>query len=163
VLWRLPTSTPREVSCLTVTPVSLCMVAVCSCSGSGLRVPLFRMSRRPWVCRASAHTTGSIVGTKKAMPASRTAPRRPHRSPTRTSPEVEAEILAARVEHRRGQDWIGPELGVLARTVSRVLRRHNVPRLAECDPLTGPVIPRQTLRRRWQRGPLAAIAAGRVE
>ena len=65
---------------------------------------------------------------------------RPHRSPNRTSPEVEARVLAARREHRRGQDWIGPELGVPARTVSRILRRHDVARLAVCDPLTGEVI-----------------------
>ena len=65
---------------------------------------------------------------------------RPHRMPTRTSDEVEAAVLAARVEHRRGQDWLGPELGVPARTVSRILRRHHVPRLVECDPLTGEVI-----------------------
>jgi transposase InsO family protein len=49
-------------------------------------------------------------------------------------------VVAARVEHRRGQDWLGPELGVPARTVSRILRRHNVPRLALCDPMTGEVI-----------------------
>ena len=60
--------------------------------------------------------------------------------PTRTSPEVEALVVAARLEHRRGQDWLGPELGVPARTVSRILRRHNVPFLSECDPLTGEVI-----------------------
>jgi transposase InsO family protein len=60
--------------------------------------------------------------------------------PTRTAPEVEQLVLAARVKHRRGQDWLGPELGVPARTVSRILRRHRVPRLAECDPLTGEVI-----------------------
>ena len=29
--------------------------------------------------------------------------------------------------HRRGQDWIGPELGVPARTVAAILRRHQVP------------------------------------
>ena len=44
------------------------------------------------------------------------------------------------VEHRRGPDWLGPELGVPARTVSRILRRHHVPRLAVCDPMTGEVI-----------------------
>lgn len=65
---------------------------------------------------------------------------RPHRSPTRTSSRVEAEVLAARVAHRRGQDWLGPELGVPPRTVSRILRRHQVPRLVDCDPLTGEVI-----------------------
>jgi len=65
---------------------------------------------------------------------------RPHRMPTRTAPELEARVIAARAEHRRGQDWIGPELGVPARTVSRILRRHCVPRLAICDPMTGEVI-----------------------
>ena len=65
---------------------------------------------------------------------------RPHSTPTRTSPVVEAMVLAARIKHRRGQDWLGPELGVAARTVGRILRRHEVPRLAELDPLTGTVI-----------------------
>jgi transposase InsO family protein len=65
---------------------------------------------------------------------------RPHRSPTKTSAAVEARVVAARVEHRRGQDWLGPELGVPARTVSRVLRRHNVARLVALDPMTGEVI-----------------------
>lgn len=65
---------------------------------------------------------------------------RPHRMPTKTSAEVEAMVLQARVEHRRGQDWLGPELGVPARTVGRILRRHDVPRLAMCDPITGEVI-----------------------
>lgn len=65
---------------------------------------------------------------------------RPRRMPTRTSPEAEAMVLAARVEHRRGQDWLGPELGVPARTVSRILHRHGVARLATCDPMTGEVI-----------------------
>ena len=65
---------------------------------------------------------------------------RPHTFPTRTSDEVEQRVLQARREHRRGQDWLGPELGVPARTVSRILRRHEVPRLHECDPLTGQLI-----------------------
>jgi transposase InsO family protein len=65
---------------------------------------------------------------------------RPHRSPTRTPRRVERRVLAARRDHRRGQDWVAGELGVPARTISRVLRRHQVPRLADCDPLTGEVI-----------------------
>jgi transposase InsO family protein len=65
---------------------------------------------------------------------------RPQRMPTRTSEDVEAMVLAARREHRRGPDWLGPELGVAPRTVSRILRRHHVPRLAVCDPMTGEVI-----------------------
>lgn len=49
-------------------------------------------------------------------------------------------MLAARIEHRRGRDWLGPELGIPARTVSRILRRHDMPRLCELDRLTGTVI-----------------------
>jgi transposase InsO family protein len=48
--------------------------------------------------------------------------------------------LQLRREQRRGQDWIGPELGLAPRTVSAILRRHAVPYLRECDPLTGEVI-----------------------
>lgn len=62
---------------------------------------------------------------------------RPHSSPTRTPAAAEAEVVALRATARRGQDWIGPELGLAPRTVSRVLRRHQLPYLAECDPLTG--------------------------
>jgi transposase InsO family protein len=65
---------------------------------------------------------------------------RPHRMPTKTPAEVEALVVAARVEHRRGQDWLGAELGIPPRTVSRILRRHDMARLAVCDPLTGDVI-----------------------
>jgi transposase InsO family protein len=65
---------------------------------------------------------------------------RPHTSPTRTPTQVEAQVLAAREQQRRGQDWIGPELGVAPRTVSRILRRHQVRYLHELDPLTGQVI-----------------------
>lgn len=65
---------------------------------------------------------------------------RPLRMPTRTSAEIETRVLRARGALRRGQDWLGPELGVAPRTVSRILRRHDVPRLCECDPLTGEVI-----------------------
>lgn len=77
---------------------------------------------------------------------------RPHSMPTRTADEVEARIVAARLEHRRGQDWLGPELGVPARTVSRVLRRHDLPRLCTLDPLTGQLIrSSKTTARRYER------------
>lgn len=65
---------------------------------------------------------------------------RPHTMPRRTSPHVEHQVLTARREHRRGQDWIGAEVGVAPRTVGRILRRHQVAYLAECDPMTGEVI-----------------------
>jgi transposase InsO family protein len=89
-----------------------------------------RQCAHRWVARFDTEGDAGLVDRSS----------RPRRTPTRTSPRVEARVLAARREHRRGQDWIGPELGVPARTVSRILRRHQVPRLVECDPLTGEVI-----------------------
>ena len=65
---------------------------------------------------------------------------RPHHMPRRTPPEVEETVLALRRDKRRGQDWIGPELDLPPRTVSRILRRNGVPYLRECDPMTGEVI-----------------------
>ena len=65
---------------------------------------------------------------------------RPHTMPTKTAPEVEKKVLAARAEHRDGPDVLAPKVGVPARTVSRILRRHDVPYLRECDPMTGDVI-----------------------
>ena len=50
---------------------------------------------------------------------------RPRCMPTRTSERVETQVVAARKKHRRGQDWLGPKLGIPARTVSRILRRHT--------------------------------------
>ncbi len=89
-----------------------------------------RQCAHRWVARFDAEGEAGLVDRSS----------RPHRMPTRTRPEVERAVVAARAEHRRGPDWLGAELGVPARTVSRILRRHRVPRLAECDPLTGEVI-----------------------
>jgi transposase InsO family protein len=65
---------------------------------------------------------------------------RPHHSPTRTPAHLERQVVELRRRERRGQDWLGPELGLPPRTVSRILRRHHVPRLCVCDPITGEVI-----------------------
>jgi transposase InsO family protein len=89
-----------------------------------------RQCARRWVDRFEAEGKAGLFDRSS----------RPHHSPNRTPTEVEDQVLAARAEHRRGQDWLGPELGIPPRTVSRILRRHEVPRLAECDPLTGAVI-----------------------
>jgi transposase InsO family protein len=89
-----------------------------------------RQCAHRWVARFDAEGDAGLLDRSS----------RPHRIPNRTSLEVESRVLAARIEHRRGQDWLGPELGVPARTVSRILRRHNIPRLAVCDPMTGEVI-----------------------
>ena len=65
---------------------------------------------------------------------------RPHRMPTKTSPEIEQQVLAARGSARQGPDVLGPKLGLAPRTVSRILRRHEAPYLRELDPMTGDVI-----------------------
>ena len=65
---------------------------------------------------------------------------RPHSMPTRTSPDVEARVVELRRVQRHGQDWLGAELGLSPRTVSRILRRHQMPYLHQCDPITGEVI-----------------------
>jgi transposase InsO family protein len=65
---------------------------------------------------------------------------RPHQCPRRTGEAVEQQILALRRRERRGPDWLSAQLGVPARTVSRVLARHQMPRLGALDPLTGQVI-----------------------
>jgi transposase InsO family protein len=89
-----------------------------------------RQCAHRWVARFDAQGEAGLLDRSS----------RPRSSPRRTSAPVEAAILAARREHRRGQDWLGPELGVPARTVSRVLRRHGVPYLRLLDPITGAVI-----------------------
>lgn len=77
---------------------------------------------------------------------------RPHSMPTRTSVDVEQKVLAARAQHREGPDVLGPKVGVAARTVARILRRHGVPYLRECDPMTGEVIrSSKTTAQRYER------------
>ncbi|MGW6130768.1 IS481 family transposase [Cellulomonas sp. NPDC055163] len=60
--------------------------------------------------------------------------------PRRTPACVETRIRVARMLSRRGPVWIGHHLGLPASTVGRVLARHRVPALRDCDPLTGQVI-----------------------
>ena len=85
---------------------------------------------RTWISRYDAEGEAGLADRSS----------RPHTSPTRTPAEVEDRIVAARTRERRGPAWIGAELGVPARTVSRVLVRRGQPRLSALDPLTGAVI-----------------------
>jgi transposase InsO family protein len=89
-----------------------------------------RQCAHRWVARFDAEGEAGLLERSS----------QPKRMPTKTSPQIEAAVLAARAEHRRGQDWLGAELEMAARTVSRILRRHGVPRLCVCDPMTGEVI-----------------------
>jgi transposase InsO family protein len=65
---------------------------------------------------------------------------RPRWTPTKTSPDREAAVLAARARLRFGPARLALETGVPARTISRILVRHRVPPLAWLDPVTGAVI-----------------------
>ena len=49
-------------------------------------------------------------------------------------------MVAVRRQLRQGPDRLAVVVGVPARTITAILRRHRVPRLVECDPLTGAVI-----------------------
>ena len=60
--------------------------------------------------------------------------------PRRTAACVETRVRIARMLTRRGPVAIARLVGLPASTVGRVLARHRVPRLADCDPLTGQVI-----------------------
>src|SRR3954470_24768746 len=85
---------------------------------------------RTWIARYAAEGEAGLADRSS----------RPHTSPTRTAVEVEDRIVELRARERRGPAWLGAELGVPARTVSRVLVRRGQPRLAEVDPMTGEVI-----------------------
>lgn len=65
---------------------------------------------------------------------------RPRLMPRKTAPALEQRVLALRAELRQGQDRLAPLAGVPARTINAILRRHGVPRLSQCDPLTGVLI-----------------------
>jgi transposase InsO family protein len=93
-------------------------------------VGVSRQCAHRWVARYAAEGEAGLQDRSS----------RPRHSPRQTSLVVEAAVVAARRTHRRGPDWLAAELGVPARTVSRILRRHQLPYLAECDPLTGQLI-----------------------
>ena len=72
-------------------------------------------------------------------------PSRAHRLPSKTSPELEARVLALRSARKLGPARIGPLVGLAPSTVHAVLRRHGMHRLAWLDRPTG------TLIRRYER------------
>ncbi len=78
-------------------------------------------------------------------------PSRPHTSPTRTPAQVEARVLAARADLRRGAVYLAGELGLVASTVGRILHRHQVPALAAVDPITGELVRRRHTGIRYER------------
>jgi len=77
---------------------------------------------------------------------------RPHRSPRRTPPALEAAVLALRRRERLGRDTIADRLTLSPRTVSRILARHGYRHLACLDPITGqPIRASRTTTIRYER------------
>ena len=62
---------------------------------------------------------------------------RPHRIANRTSDARAAAVVALRKQERLGRDEVAARTGVPARTVSRIIARSGLPRLADLDPMTG--------------------------
>jgi transposase InsO family protein len=89
-----------------------------------------RQCAHRWVARYRAEGEAGLVERSS----------RPRSMPTKTSPQTEAAVLRSRRELRAGPLRIAAATGVPARTVTRILARHDVPPLAWCDPLTGQLI-----------------------
>ena len=79
-------------------------------------------------------------------------PSRPHTLARRTPDEVEARVLALRTARHRGAVFLAGELGLVASTVGRILRRHDVPVLSAIDPITGAPVRRRRGGQRYERG-----------
>ncbi len=86
-----------------------------------------RQCAHRWVARFDAEGEAGLLDRSS----------RPHSSPTRTPARIERRVVAARTRLRCGPAGLARHTGVPPATCGRILRRHNVPRLADCDPLTG--------------------------
>ena len=102
-------------------------------------MPVAHVAKAMGVSRQCAHRwvtrfrTEGLVGLEDRSS-------RPHHSPRRTDERTVARVLEARRVRREGPALLSMETGVSARTISRILVREGVPRLSECDPMTGDVI-----------------------
>ena len=102
-------------------------------------MPVSHVARAMGVSRQCAHRwVARYRAEGRAGLEDRTS--RPRSTPTATSPRRVARVLAAREKERCGPAQLALLTGVPERTVTRILRRHGVPRLPECDPMTGEVI-----------------------
>lgn len=76
---------------------------------------------------------------------------RPRTSPTRTSLETELQVVAARVDEHAGPRVLAGLLGLPASTIAAVIRRWQLPRLAELDRLTGELVRCRATDVRYER------------
>jgi transposase InsO family protein len=101
-----------------------------------------RQCAHRWVARFDAEGPAGLADRSS----------RPHTSPTRTTAEAEQRVLAARRRLRCGPAGLARHTGVPAATCGRILRRHDAPLLADCDPLTGtPIRARRHSHARYER------------
>lgn len=65
---------------------------------------------------------------------------RPRRCPRATDEATIEAVVTARAKLHQGPALLSAATGVPARTISRILARRGIPRLAHCDPMTGELI-----------------------
>ena len=75
---------------------------------------------------------------------------RPHRSPRRTPLDVELLILQARLHLHAGPVQLAAELDLPASTIGSVLRRWQVPHLADLDRLSGELLRGRATEQRYE-------------
>lgn len=112
--------------------------------------PAARIAEQLGVSRATVHKWIRRY-RQEGWPGLEDRSSRPRTSPTRTPAHVEAAILELRVSAHRGPVYLAGELGLVASTVGRVLRRHHVPALAAIDPITGLPVRRRHSGLRYER------------
>lgn len=93
---------------------------------AGNRIAL--VAQRQGVSRATVYRWWSRFQAEE-WPGLRDRPCTPHRQPRRTSPELEARIVAAREASGDGSLTLAAKLGLAASTVGKVLRRSGCSRL----------------------------------
>lgn len=93
-----------------------------------------------WLARWREHGAAGLVDRRSG----------PRHAPRRLEPQVEAAVLDCRAASRRGPLFIAAELGLAPATVGRVLHRHRVPLLRDCDPVTGARIRARASDRRYE-------------
>ena len=75
---------------------------------------------------------------------------RPHRSPRQVPIAVELQVLRARLELHAGPVQLAAELGLPASTIGQVLRRWQVPHLADLDRISGELLRSRVTDQRYE-------------
>lgn len=112
------------------------------------RRPVSHVARELGISRQCAHTWIKRYDDQ-GWTGLRERSSRPHHQPRHTSQALEQRVLRARHDEQAGPIVLAAVTGVPARTISRILARHGVPALADCDPVTGTLI--RTTRRSGRR------------